>query len=121
MKLLLDQGLARTTSARLRELGVDTLHVGDEGMATASDPAIIEFARRTGRVVVTLDADFHSLLALSHASSPSVIRLRVERIRAEEMTHLILSVITACGPDLERGAMVTADLQRARLRRLPLV
>ena len=60
MILLLDQGLPRTSVLRLRELGLDAQHVGDVGLATADDRAILEQARQRGEVVVTLDADFHA-------------------------------------------------------------
>jgi predicted nuclease of predicted toxin-antitoxin system len=43
------------------------------------------FARREGRVIVTLDADFHALLALSNAATPSVVRLRIEGLRARPL------------------------------------
>jgi len=33
----------------------------------------IDFARQGGWIVVTLDADFHALLALSGATGPSVV------------------------------------------------
>ena len=65
MKLLLDQGLPRTAARLLSEAGIETIHVGDVGYATADDADIIEFARPGGFVIVTLDADFHALLALS--------------------------------------------------------
>jgi len=45
-------------------------------MSTASDAIIVRYARENGFVVVTLDADFHALLALSGADAPSVIRIR---------------------------------------------
>jgi len=45
-------------------------------MAEASDEAILRLGQREGRIVVTLDADFHMLLAVSGASRPSVIRIR---------------------------------------------
>ena len=65
MKLLLDQGLPRSTLVHLRNTGIESAHVGDVGLATASDGNIISYARERGWVVVTLDADFHAQLALS--------------------------------------------------------
>jgi len=50
---------------------------------------ILDLGREVGRTVVTLDADFHALLALKGAISPSVIRLRIEGLRAEELATLV--------------------------------
>ena len=70
MKLLLDQGLPRSAAMLLREGGIDTLHVGEIGLAAATDNEILQRGRQEERVVVTLDADFHALLAFSKAASP---------------------------------------------------
>jgi predicted nuclease of predicted toxin-antitoxin system len=75
MKLLLDQGLPRSAAALLCQAGIDTVHVGDLGQSSADDSVILESGRDSNRVVVTLDADFHTLLALSGAATPSVIRI----------------------------------------------
>jgi predicted nuclease of predicted toxin-antitoxin system len=85
MKLLLDQGLPRSAAALLRETGIDTLHVTEIGMSQAEDIEIIQRARDEERVVATLDADFQALLALDEATSPSVIRIRIERLRAKAL------------------------------------
>ncbi len=61
MRLLLDQGLPRSAARFLREAGIETVHVGEIGYATADDTAILQRARNEGRTVVTLDADFHAL------------------------------------------------------------
>jgi predicted nuclease of predicted toxin-antitoxin system len=121
IKLLLDQGLPRTAAALMREAGYDAIHVGDAGMAEASDEDILQAARNESRIVVTLDADFHALLALSGAASPSVIRIRIEGLRGEALAQLLLSAIRKCGGDLEAGAVVTIQERRLRIRRLPLV
>ena len=78
MKLLLDQGLSRGTAEQLREAGIDTVHVGDVGYSTAEDEVVLRLGRDQQRTVVTLDADFHTLLALTEATTPSVIRVRIE-------------------------------------------
>ena len=83
MKLLLDQGLPRLAASILTNAGINTLHVGEIGMATAEDWEILARAHQEQRIVVTLDADFHTLLALSGAKSPSVIRLRIEGLRVK--------------------------------------
>ena len=67
-RLLLDQGLPRSAVGRLRDMGWDLLHVADIGMSRALDSEILEFARLEKRVCVTLDADFHALLAVSGAA-----------------------------------------------------
>lgn len=121
MKLLLDQGLPRSAAELLCKAGYDTVYVGDIGMAEAEDSAIIMRARAENRVVATLDADFHTLLALEAAGSPSVIRIRIERLRAQALTDVLLSVIAECKKDLEKGAAITVEPSRIRMRCLPLV
>jgi predicted nuclease of predicted toxin-antitoxin system len=120
MKLLLDQGLPRSAASLLRAIGIDAVHVGEIGYSTSDDASILDNCREEGRIVVTLDADFHALLALSGAGSPSVIRIRMEGMRGEETARLIQSVIHQCGEDLERGAVVTVRHGRVRIRNLPL-
>jgi predicted nuclease of predicted toxin-antitoxin system len=119
--ILLDQGLPRTTVLRLRELGLDAEHVGDVGLATADDRTILDQARRRGQIVVTLDADFHAQLALSGAPAPSVIRIRIEGLKAEQLATLLRDVLEQCGDDLKSGAMVSVAESGIRVRRLPLL
>lgn len=75
-RLFLDQGLPRSTGAILAGAGWDVVHVADVGMSRAEDSSILERARAEQRVCVTLDADFHALLATGGEQSPSVLRIR---------------------------------------------
>ena len=121
MKLLLDQGLPRGAAVALRERGFDAVHTGEVGMATAADQDLIAHARSEDRTIITLDADFHSLLALSNAASPSVVRVRLEGLRGAELASLVERVLALCEEDLRAGAMVTVDEHTVRVRLLPLV
>ncbi|MFN3407842.1 MAG: DUF5615 family PIN-like protein [Limisphaerales bacterium] len=73
MKLLLDQGTPRSAAALLRGMNFNAVHTAEAGLASASDAEILAHAAGAGAVVVTLDADFRTLLALSGADRPSVI------------------------------------------------
>ncbi len=121
MKLLLDQGLPRSAASILREKKIETTHVGELGMAAASDESIISYARQHGYSIVTLDADFHSLLALADAKGPSVIRIRVQRLKAEGLASLVLTVIGRIGHEIEAGSFVTVTPTTIRIRRLPII
>ena len=120
MKLLLDQGLPRSTARLLREAGIDTVHVSEIGHSTSEDAIILERGREEDRTVITLDADFHALLALSGATSPSVIRIRIEGLKGKTAANLIRTVLIQCEGDLKQGAVVTVERRRIRIRRLPL-
>jgi predicted nuclease of predicted toxin-antitoxin system len=69
---------------------------------------------------VTLDADFHALLALSAVREPSVIRLRIEGLRAEEFCRLLQRVLQQCSEDLASGALISVTESQIRIRRLPI-
>ena len=120
MKLLLDQGLPRGTIRHLAELGIAAEHVGDLGMARATDAEILESARERQAVVVTLDSDFHTLLATSRAVSPSVVRIRIEGLKGEPLASILGRVLGEAQTELEAGAVVSVTVDRIRVRRLPI-
>lgn len=121
MRYLLDQGLARSAVEYLRQAGIESVHVGDLGMATASDAMILEEGIRRDAIVVTLDADFHSLLAFSNATRPSVVRIRMEGLRGIDLALMIQRVAELATEDLEAGAAVTVTNRRIAIKRLPLI
>ena len=90
--ILLDQGLPRTAASALRDDGWDVLHTGDIGLSRSSDAAILDYARKEGRIIITLDSDFHTILALTNASAPSVIRIRLEGLKSPELASLIKTI-----------------------------
>lgn len=62
MKILLDQGVPRRSAQLLRDTGLDAVHASEVGLSAVDDEAILVWCREQGRVVVTLDADFHARL-----------------------------------------------------------
>ncbi len=120
MRWLLDQGLPRSTAALLREAGDDACHTGERGMAGAADEEIIAIAAAEGRVIVTLDADFHALLAATAANSPSVIRIREEGLKAPDLLPLLKRIESQFAEALAQGCVISYHLGQVRLRRLPI-
>ena len=47
-------------------------------MGKAADDEILALSLGKNAIVVTLDADFHTILAVTGAMDPSVIRLRIQ-------------------------------------------
>jgi predicted nuclease of predicted toxin-antitoxin system len=91
-RVLLDQGLPRSTAKLLSAAGWDAAHVADIGLSRAEDSRILERARQEARTCVTLDADFHALLATSEAKSPSVVRIRREGLNGKAISDLLLKI-----------------------------
>ena len=109
-----------STAKLLRECGIDALHTAEIEMARASDQEILARGLAEDRVVVTLDADFHALLALSGATKPSVIRFRIEGLRPEELCREIQSLLQKFEKNLLEGTVISVRESSVRLRHLPL-
>ncbi|MGC2110546.1 MAG: DUF5615 family PIN-like protein [Candidatus Korobacteraceae bacterium] len=118
--LLLDQGLPRSTSDLLSQLGLKALHVSEIGLSKACDNEILDYAREHDLIVATLDADFHMLLAASAQASPSVIRLRQEGLNAQQAAAAIQSIIERASEPLQKGAVISATRTLMRIKLLPL-
>jgi predicted nuclease of predicted toxin-antitoxin system len=120
MKLLLDQNLSAAAAEILRANGTDVFHAREVGLATADDRDILIWCREKERVLITLDADCHALLALSGATSPSVVRIRLEGLRDQALADLIRRIVDVTADDLAGGSAVTVNATSIRIHRLPL-
>ncbi len=120
ISILLDQGLPRSAASLLRDEGWDALHTGDIGLSRSTDRQILEFARNEQRVIITLDSDFHTILALTNASTPSVIRIRLEGLRGPDLALLIKKLWPRVEPQVKKGAMVTVTESGIRIRNIPV-
>jgi len=120
MSLVLDQGVPRDAATHLRGLGYECIHLGEIGMSKAADEEILAFSLERNAIVVTLDADFHTILALSGASRPSVIRLRLQGLGPRDVAELVQNVLAGFEADLKRGSLVTVKAHKTTCHRLPV-
>jgi len=121
LRFLVDANLSPRVAARLRSSGHDAVHVGDEGLLTADDMPILAHASRTGRIILSADADFAMLLAVGRRREPSFILLRsADRLTPEQQAKLILANLDAVAADLQSGAVVTIGRGHLRVRTLPM-
>ena len=120
IRILLDQGIPRTTSSHLQGEKWDILHVGDIGLSRAKDTELIEYAREDGCVMITLDSDFHAYLAVTNANSPSVIRIRIEGLKGPDMARLIKQIWPKIEFSVNQGSMVTVTEKSIRIHELPV-
>jgi predicted nuclease of predicted toxin-antitoxin system len=78
------------------------------------------WAGDNGYVISTHDLDFSALLAATQGEGPSVIQVRTQNILPEAIGNLVIDSLKRFRGELEKGAIITIDPSRARLRILPL-
>lgn len=120
-RLLLDQCLPRSAAKRLREEGWDVVHVGDVGMIHAQDEEILAFARQENRICVTLDADFHALLAVASVTDVSVIRIRIEGLNSIAFVDIIKQIWPKVEQAVTEGALITVTTKNIRIRHFTIM
>jgi predicted nuclease of predicted toxin-antitoxin system len=123
IRFVLDQGLPRTRDAasQLRDLGYECTHAGEIGMWKAADDEILAIALERHATIVTLDADFHAILAVSGASQWTLGNsLAIEGLGAPEIVELVQHVLAAFEADLTRGSLVTVKARKTTCHKLPI-
>jgi predicted nuclease of predicted toxin-antitoxin system len=120
VRFVLDQGVPRDAAVLLRGLGYGCTHVAEIGMSKSNDEDILAFSLEQRAIVVTLDADFHTILAVSGAHGPSAIRLRLQGLRGPETVALIQGVLAVFEADLKHGCLVTVKPRKTTCHRLPI-
>ena len=113
MKLLLDTCVWNGVRADLENAGHDVIWAGDWG-TDPGDTAILERAHEEGRILITLDKDFGELAIVRRLPHSGIVRLVDLSLRAQ--SKVCLQVLESYGSELEAGAIVTAQLERVRIR-----
>lgn len=116
----MDQAVSWQVARDLTAAGHDARHARDLGLSAANDAAIVQRARDEGRVVVTQDTDFGTLLAASGTRWPSVILLRLRDGRPSAHSRTLLGMLESIEEELREGAIVVVGEDRMRIRRLPI-
>ena len=99
---------------------LDAIHWSSVGSANAPDSEIIAYAVANHLVILTHDLDFGITLITNNQSRPSVVQIRGEDIRPASIGKLVIQTLIQMQTELENGALVTIDANRARLRILSL-
>jgi predicted nuclease of predicted toxin-antitoxin system len=120
VRFLADVNVSRRVVALLREKGLDVVRVSEILDPRTADPVILEEARSRDAVVISHDQDFTALLALSGATSPSLINLRVSYADSERLADEIAAVARSAARALAEGAIATVDDGGARVLPLPV-
>ncbi len=122
MRFLFDQCLSPDFAQALAAVGHDIVHVRDRGMQRAGDPEVLQLARSEGRILVSADTDFGTILAQTSAIRPSVIIFRrTTGRRPAEQAALLVANLPAITEALHAGSVVVVEEARLRVRRLPII
>lgn len=120
MKILVDMNLSPAWVEILSRAGIEAKHWSAIGDPRASDAVIMGWARDKGYVVFTHDLDLGALLATTRTQGPSVIQVRTQDIMPDQLGKRLLALIGKYEDSLEKGALITIDEVRDRVRILPI-
>jgi predicted nuclease of predicted toxin-antitoxin system len=120
MKLLIDMNLSPDWVRTLAEQGFEALHWSSVGKASASDHEIMAWAKSNGYVLLTHDLDFGAILAATKAKGPSVVQIRAQDVNPHHIGHSVSRILSQFQQYLEKGAVLTIDERKSRVRILPL-
>ncbi len=120
MKILIDMNLSPSWREFLSTRGFEAVHWTDLGKPDAPDRELFRWARENEHVVFTHDLDFGAILAATGADAPSVLQIRTQDVHPESLGEYVIGLLNEFASELDRGALISADAERSRVRLLPL-
>lgn len=116
MTFVFDENLSLRHASRLRKLGYDAVAISEVGLSGASDPDVRSFAVDTGRVLITMDADFANILRYPASETPGVIWLRLHPPTEASIAAAVDRALAKLGAENLSGKLVVVDQDKIRVR-----
>jgi predicted nuclease of predicted toxin-antitoxin system len=113
VKVLIDSCVAGSVSPALADAGHDVECVVD-WPADPGDAVVLAHAHGSGQVVLTLDKDFGELAVVREQAHSGIVRL--VGFTSAEQASASIAVLTRYADELSRGALITAEPGRTRVR-----
>jgi predicted nuclease of predicted toxin-antitoxin system len=120
MNFLIDMNLSPKWVQYFQDEGWHAKHWSEIGSSDAPDTEIMEWATQHQFIVFTHDLDFGSLLALTNATSPSVIQVRTPNVNPKSLAPIVIPVIKQYEAELQAGSLIVISEWQSRIRILPL-
>lgn len=120
MRILADVHIRPATVQHLNSLGHEVIRSSDILPEEAPDREIIERAAAIGRMILTEDLDFTDIIAVSSATQPSLITLRLTDASADCVNRILEYVLPGLEELVTTGIIATVEDERVRIRELPI-
>ena len=120
MKFLIDMPVSPKTCDFLNKKGFDAVHLYPLGKAKVTDIEVIELAKTENRTIVTMDIDFPTILAHSHAKTPGVVLIRMMYATVERIIQRLMHLLKAIPEKEIKNSVVVLEDFDIRIRKLPL-
>ena len=120
MRIFADVHISPITVQHLNNIGHDVVRSDSVLPNNAPDSEIAMRTMTDERAVLTQDLGFSAMIALTDATRPSIITLRLSDSRVEVVNRILDAVLPALEEPISAGAIVTVGDERVRIRELPI-
>ena len=120
MRLIADAHISPRTVQFLNSSGHDVVAIQSILPANSPDRDIVRTAIELDRVILTQDLDFSGILALTRATKPSLVTLRLSRPLVDNVNLRLRQVLPTLEDAVVEGVIATVEDDRVRVRPLPL-
>jgi predicted nuclease of predicted toxin-antitoxin system len=116
MKFLIDRCAGRLLADWLRNKGHDVVESRELG-PDPGDRALLEWATKETRILVTIDSDFGELIYLENLSHAGLVRL--PDVPTRERQLIMQDLLTRYETELQEAAIITVRGGRIRISKGP--
>ena len=118
MKFLLDECLPRSSGEVLRLLRLNFISAKEAGLLGKEDINYINFARKTGRILITLDKGFGNPFIYKPGSNPGIIIIRPKYpASSHEINKLLYKVFKRANTLKFQSSLTVITPTKIRIRR----
>lgn len=103
VKLLLDENLFPAVAVKLRQSGLDAVHVRDRGLIESPDPQVLDAAYKEDRILVTANVADFERLARARDLHAGIVFIEDGDLLRHEQDAIIRRAVAAIEGEYQNG------------------